>query len=53
MLRNGGGGGGVTFSAKKRYDGLRFNDISITRGWVGVKFPEKKHYITLEWPHST
>ena len=24
--------------------------ISVTRGSVGVKFPEKMHYITLEWP---
>ena len=22
----------------------------VTRGWVGVKFPRKKHYVTLEWP---
>ena len=21
----------------------------IMRGWVGVKFPRKKHYATLEW----
>ena len=27
-----------------------FNVISITRGWLGVQFPEKKHYVTLEWP---
>ena len=35
---------------KKRYEGVRFNVISVTRGWVGVQFPEKKHYVTLEWP---
>ena len=35
---------------KKRYEGVRFNVISVTRGWVGVQFPEKKRYITLEWP---
>ena len=29
------GGGGV------RYEGVRFNVISVTRGWVGVKFPDK------------
>ena len=36
MLRNadGGGGGGVKFC-------VRFNVISITRGWLGVQFPEK------------
>ena len=33
--------GGVTFSGKKRYEGVRFNVISVTRGWVGVQFPEK------------
>ena len=38
MLRNAdGGGGGVTFSRKKRYEGVRFNVIGVTRsrGWVG------------------
>ena len=30
---------------------IRFNG-SVTRGWVGVEFPEKKRYVTLEWPHS-
>ena len=41
MLHNavGGGGGGVR---KKHYEGVRFNVISVMRGWVGVKFPEKK-----------
>ena len=42
MLRNAGGGGGITFSRKKRYEGVRFNVISVTRGWVGVQFPGKK-----------
>ena len=42
MLRNadGGGGGGHIFR-KKRYEGVMFNVISVTRGWVGVQFPEK------------
>ena len=35
-------------SQKKRYKGLRFNVISVTRrwvdGWVGVKFTEKKRF---------
>ena len=44
------GGGGVSFPGKKRYKGVRFNDIGVTRGWVGVKFLGKKNYITLEWP---
>ena len=45
VLRNadgGGGGGGVRLYGKKRYEGVRFNVISVTRGWVGVQFPEKK-----------
>ena len=44
------GVGGVTFSGKKHYEGVRYNVISVTRGWVGVKFPGKKCYLTLEWP---
>ena len=37
MLRNadGGGGGGVTFYGKKCYEGVMFNVIIVTRGWVG------------------
>ena len=45
-----GWGWGVKFSGKKRYEGVRFNVISITRGWVGVQFLGKKRYVTLEWP---
>ena len=36
VLRNADGVGGVKFSGKKRYEGVRFNVISVTRGWVGV-----------------
>ena len=42
VLRNAVGGGGVSFHGKKRYEDVRFNVISITWGWVGVKFPGKK-----------
>ena len=49
VLRNAGGGGGVSFLEKKRYECVRFNVISVTSGWVGVKFPGKC-YVTLEWP---
>ena len=49
VTQMGVGGGGVRFSGKKCYEGVRFNVISITRGWVGVQFPEKKRYVTLEW----
>ena len=34
VLRNADEGGGVTFSGK-RYEGVRYNIISITKGWVG------------------
>ena len=50
VLRNADGGGGVRFSGKKHYEGVRFNVISVTRGWVGVQFPGKKRYVTLKWP---
>ena len=41
VLRNADGGWGVRFSGKKRYKGVMFNVISVTRGWVGVQFSEK------------
>ena len=41
MLRNADGGGGVRFSGKNRYEGVMFNVISVTRGWVRVQFAEK------------
>ena len=44
------GVGGCQLSQKKRYEGVRFNVISVTRGGGGVKFPGKKRYVTLEWP---
>ena len=37
------------FQEKIFYEGVRFNVISVTRGWV-VKFPGKKLYVTLKWP---
>ena len=45
--------GGVSFHGKKHYKSVRFNVISVKMGWVGVKFPGKKRYGTLEWPLST
>ena len=51
MLRNTDGGGRVSsFPEKKHYEGVSFNVISVTRGWVGVQFPGKNRYVTLEWP---
>ena len=42
MLRNADGGGGChVFYGKKRYEGVMFNVISVSRGWVGVQFPGK------------
>ena len=41
MLRNAMGVGGVSFPGKKRYEGVRFNVISVTRGWVGSNSLEK------------
>ena len=38
------------FAGGTHYEGVRFNVVSITR--VGGKFPEKKCYVTLEWPLS-
>ena len=32
---------GVRFPGKKRYDSVRFNAFSVTRGWVGVNSLEK------------
>ena len=40
MLRN-AAGGGVSDFLEKGYEGVMFNVISVTRGWVGVQFPEK------------
>ena len=43
MLRNADRWGGVKFSGKKRYEGVRFNVISVRLlggGW-GSKFQEK------------
>ena len=41
MLRNADEGGGGKIFRKKHYEGVMFNVISVTRGWVGVQFPEK------------
>ena len=41
------GWGCVKFPGKKRYEGVRFNVISVTRGSVGINFTEKKRYETL------
>ena len=48
MLRN--AVEGVCIPGKKCYEGVRFSVVSVTRGWVGVKFPGKKRYVTLELP---
>ena len=48
-----GVGGVSNVLEKKRYEGVRFNVISVTRGWVWVQFPGKKRYLTLEWPQCS
>ena len=35
MLRNADGGGGGHIFRKKLYEGVMFNVISVTKGWVG------------------
>ena len=53
MLRNAEGvGWGHQLSQKKCCEGVQFNVISVTRGWAGINFPGKKHYVTLEWGHT-
>ena len=42
--------GDVRFPGKKPYEGVPFNVIGVSRGWVGVNFPGKKCYVTIEWP---
>ena len=44
--------GGDSFPGKKRYKGVQFNVFSVLTGWLGVKFPGEKRYVTvtLEWP---
>ena len=39
---------GVRFSRKKRCEDVRFDVISVMRGWVGVQSADKKRYVTLE-----
>ena len=41
MLRNAGGVGGGKIFRKKRYEGVMFNVISVTRGWVGGPISRK------------
>ena len=50
MLRNADEGGGCQIIQKKALRRLRFNVISVTRGWVEGQFPGIKRYVTLEWP---
>ena len=52
VLRNPDGCGGINFSWEKRYEGVRFNALSLRGGVWGVQFPGKKHYVALEWPHT-
>ena len=40
------------FPEKKRYEGVRFNVIHVTRGVGWCQFSRKKRYVTLECPLS-
>ena len=44
------GVGGYHIFWERHYEGVRFNVICVTRGWVGVQFSGKRLYVTLEWP---
>ena len=48
MLRN---AMGVGVYGSAHISVTKSNVISVTTGW-GVEFPEKKHYVTLEWPST-
>ncbi len=50
MLRNAAGVVGFSFPEKNHYEFVQFNVISVTGGWVGVKFQGKNPNLTLEWP---
>ena len=51
VLRNADGGGGVSEFPEKSVTKVQGSTLfSVTRGWVGVQFPGKKRYVTLEWP---
>ena len=53
MLQNAKESGGSqisNFQEKKHCKVVRFNVITVMRRWVGVTFPGKKHYVTLELP---
>ena len=49
LLHNAVGRGGcvcVIFPVKKHYECVKFNVVSIMRGWVGVKFPGKNTHLS-------
>ena len=51
MLRNAvGGRWGSAFLEKSVTEVYGSTLLALRGGWVGVKFPGKKRYVTLEWP---
>ena len=51
VLRNAVGGGWMSAFLKKSVTEVYGSMLLALRGgWVGVKFPGKKRYVTLEWP---
>ena len=47
-LHNAVKGWDVQYRLFQCYEGVQSNAISITRGWGGLNFTEKKRYVTLE-----
>ena len=44
---------GVNFPVKKRYEDVRINVTSVTRGCMSIKIPGKRHYVMFtEWRHG-
>ena len=52
-LHNAQGCGRCQISLEKSYEGVRLNVISIRRGWVGAKFPEKNIMFTWMAPYMS
>ena len=49
MLRNADGGGGIKFSGKKRYEGVKFNVIIITRAGLDIGYVPAGPDAFLRW----
>ena len=53
MLRNAVGSGRVSHFPEKSVTKMYGSTLLAFReGWVGIKFPEKMCYVTLDWPQN-